>query len=235
MKPSEGPEKRKASKNPVKEVFLKRRVLLLDHYGIDLVLDVGANTGRYGREMRKHGYKGGIVSFEPLNEALIKLKEKAAEDPLWVVEECALGDREGEMLINISGNSVSSSILEMLPIIPEVVPRAAYVGTQKIRVKPLDAVFPKYWNSTSSVFLKIDTQGYEKRVLEGAMDSLRHIKGIQLEVSLVPLYEGETLLHEILPYALDLDYTLMSIEPGFHDSATGRLFQADLIFFKEGQ
>ena len=84
-------------------------------FGIDLVLDVGANTGQFAAEIREYGYGGRIFSFEPLTQAHNMLLRASADDPLWeIYSRCAVGDHDGEVEINIAGNSESSSILPML-------------------------------------------------------------------------------------------------------------------------
>ena len=214
------------------QALIERRLKLFKHYKINLLFDVGANTGGYGQIMRKFGFQGRIVSFEPLCSAFKKLREKVANDSLWQVENFALGNREGKLKINVSKNSVSSSILEMLQLVTNVAPEAGYIGSEEIKIYRLDDVFHRYYKAGNSVFLKIDTQGYEKKILKGAVKSLKNITGLQVETSLVPLYEGETLMHDMVRFIKKLGYTMMSIEPGFHNPATGQLLQADLIFFK---
>ena len=78
--------------------------------------------------------------------------------------------------------------------------------------------------------LKIDVQGFEKKVLAGAEASLQKIKIIQLEMSLVPLYQNEWLFHEVLEYLTQKGFQLYSLENGFFNKETGQLLQADGIF-----
>src|SRR5579862_2380847 len=75
---------------------------------VNLVFDVGANTGQFGRELRQLGYRGRIVSFEPLSAAWAKLKDASNNDPMWEVSpRCAIGSEDGEIEIHIAGNSAS--------------------------------------------------------------------------------------------------------------------------------
>src|SRR5580692_7057782 len=76
------------------------------------VLDVGANIGQYGRMLRGIGYAGPIISFEPLGSAHKKLSAAAGAERSWIVApRAALGSAKGSIEINVSGNSVSSSVL----------------------------------------------------------------------------------------------------------------------------
>ena len=84
----------------------------LHRYGVDLILDVGANVGQYADSVFDAGYAERVVSFEPLSGPYATLLEKSRGNPRWeVAERCCLGDREDEIEIHISENSIASSIL----------------------------------------------------------------------------------------------------------------------------
>lgn len=212
---------------------LARRRKLLEGYKIDIVLDVGANTGQYGKELRAIGYKGRIVSFEPLTSAYKELLKTANSDGSWIALRFALGDAEGKAVLNIAGNSMSSSILDMLPSHAKSAPESQYVGREQVEVRTLDSVFDTICSQEQSILLKIDTQGFEKHVLDGAERSLRFINTIQLEMSLIPLYQGELLFPELSQLLYQKGYRLASIEPVFADRETGQLLQIDGIFHRQ--
>lgn len=207
---------------------------LLDYHNIDLVFDVGANIGQYAKLLRELGYSGRIVSFEPLSSAYSQLKAASKKDPLWeIAPQTAIGNQEGEIIINIAGNSYSSSALPMLDAHLESAPESAYSGSETVKLSRLDTLAKDYIKSeTKSIFLKIDVQGLEKQVLEGATAILPSIKGIKLELSLVPLYKGQVLFKEMIDIVEKLGYELYGIEPGFTAEKTGRMLQMDGIFFK---
>lgn len=209
---------------------LLRRTKIMSHYGIDLLLDVGANIGQYGVLTRMIKYKGRIVSFEPLNDAFEKLKQASNSDSNWTINHFALGDVATKSTINIAGNSGSSSILKMEDKHVETLPESEYIGTQEIEIKTLNEVFPSFYQNGNKVMLKIDTQGYEKNVLEGADQVLDKISLIQLEMSLVSLYQDEILFTEMVQYMEGKGFILVALENGFSDSKTGQLFQVDGVF-----
>lgn len=210
-----------------------RRQRLMHHYGIDLVLDVGANIGQYASRLRSDmGYHGRVISFEPLSKAFEQLKTTASGDAHWEIHHCALGDRNGQQTINIAGNSYSSSLLEMLPAHLQSAPESAFVGQENIEVKTLDSLFPSLHRGEKNIYLKIDTQGFESQVLAGAEQSLRQIDTLQLELSLVPLYKDQLLLDQIVSFLRHKGYSLVSLEPGFADERSGQLLQADGIFHR---
>lgn len=211
-----------------------RTKLLLDHYHIDLVLDVGANAGQYASELRESGYSGMIVSFEPLSSAYTVLENASSEDSLWTAaNRMAIGNFDGEIEMNIAGNSTSSSVLGMLDSHVNAAPSSAYVGSELVQIRKLDTLAKDYMGDANSIFLKVDVQGFEKQVLEGASTLLPRIKGFQLELSLVPLYEGQALFKEILEQMEQLGFKIDAIYPGFSDMKTGRMLQMDGIFFRQ--
>lgn len=210
---------------------LARRQSLLQSYGITIVLDVGANSGQYGRELRELGYEGQIISFEPMRSPYESLKVNAESDGRWRAFNFALGDKECGATINIAGNSYSSSMLEMLPSHLDSAPESKYIGAEQIQVKTLDSLFSSLCKG-EAVLLKSDTQGFEMNVLKGAENSLPFIDTIQLEMSLVPLYEGESLIDRLLLLLYEKGYRAVSLEPGFADRKTGQLLQVDAMLHR---
>jgi FkbM family methyltransferase len=200
---------------------------------IDTVLDIGANQGQYATMVRRAGFRGKIISFEPLPEAHSKLTQAAARDPLWTVApRMALGDHDGTLLMHVAGNSASSSALPMLDAHLRAAPESAYIGSEKVRVSKLDGVAEELRVGGQNLFLKIDVQGFEPQVLRGAERLLDRIQGVQLELSLVPLYEGETLFLSLVDSLAGKGFELWALIPGFIDNETGRTLQVDGIFFR---
>ena len=149
--------------------------IVLNHLNINnikTVLDVGANAGQYSYELRKAGYRGRIISFEPLSGAYQRLRLNAEHDKNWQTFNFALGDTNGTTSINISRHSPSSSLLPMTSLHNEAAPGSEYMSEEEIEIKTLDTIFDTLRISGENVFLKVDTQGYEKKVLDGAINSL---------------------------------------------------------------
>ncbi len=209
-----------------------RRNKLLETYDVDTVIDVGANVGKFGIALREHGFDGKIISFEPLSSAFESLQKEAEKDQKWEAVNKALGDKNEKTEINIAGNSLSSSIREMLPTHEKSAPEAQYVGKEKIEVRKLDSVFEEFCSEKDNILLKIDTQGFEKKVIEGAQESLEAIDTVQLEMSLTPLYKNETLFLDMIRYLNRKGYSLVHLEHVFSDRETGRLLQVDGIFHR---
>ena len=210
---------------------LARRRHILGHYDIDTVLDIGANSGQFAHELREDiGYENRILSFEPLSEAFKLLKENAKDDPLWTIFNCALGDVEEKREINVAGNSLSSSFLDMLPSHLSAAPESRYIGKEIIEVRTLDSLFEDISKTARNVYMKIDTQGFESKVLKGAAMSLPKIDTVQMEMSIVPLYGDELLFDEMCTFMRDKGYTLIAIENGFSVPDSAQLLQIDGIF-----
>lgn len=212
---------------------LARKKSLFELYAIDTVLDVGANVGQFAQQLRREiDYKRRILSFEPLSSAFKLLMANAKGDPNWTVFNFALGDDETRQEINIAANSYSSSFLEMLPAHERSAPESKYVGREMIEIKTLDSIFGSLCTPSNRVYLKIDTQGFESKVLRGAEESLAHVDSIQVEMSLVPLYKDELLFNEMCELMGGKGFSLVAIENGFSDPSTGQLLQVDGIFLR---
>lgn len=207
-----------------------RRQKMLDKHRVDLVLDVGAADGGYGRELRSFGYAGRIESFEPLAAAHEKLRAAVADDPAWHAHRHALGRETGEARINVASNSDSSSLLPMLQAHREAAPQVGYVGQETIRVERLDDVAAAF--DATRPFLKIDTQGFEREVLAGATETVARCVGIQLELSFVPLYEGGMLADEAIGWAYERGFRVVGIEQGYA-APSGEILQVDAVFVRD--
>jgi len=70
---------------------------------IDLVLDAGAHDGGFGRALRRAGYRGRIVSFEPFGGPRAGVRRAAARDLAWQVLPYALGDRDTRWTRRLDG------------------------------------------------------------------------------------------------------------------------------------
>lgn len=212
-----------------------RLVTTLKHHEINLVLDVGANIGQFAKSIRGAGYVGRITSFEPLLKAHASLVESSLNDPLWnIAPRMAIGDHEGEVAINVSGNSVSSSVLEMLDQHADAAPDSRYVSREQVRVARLDSILiDDLRNDVIVPFLKVDTQGYEAPVLDGAPRVLAKCRGLQLELSFVPLYDGQQLFDPLLERMKTLGFSVWGIWPGFCDKGSGRMLQVDVVLFRD--
>jgi FkbM family methyltransferase len=201
---------------------------------VNVVLDIGANSGQYAASLREVDFDGRIVSFEPLSAPFARLARSASADSCWDCLQCALGDVGGTATMNVAGNAgASSSLLPMLQSHRDAFPQANYVGVEDVTVRTLDGAAGELLRSDDVAFLKIDVQGFERQVIAGAESTINdRCVGVQLELSFVALYDGDMLIREALDLMDSLGFVLAGLAPGFIDVRNGRVLQADGVFFR---
>ena len=206
---------------------------ILNDAKVNLVYDIGANTGQFGNELRKLGYKGKIISFEPLPDAYDILCKESQNDQLWdIAPRSAIGGENGDIEINIAGNSASSSILPMHDTHLNAAPFTASIGITNVPLRKIDFFYNDYLKEDSILFVKIDTQGYEDNILNGGSNTLTRTKILQMELSLTELYQGQKLIMEMIERTQKMGFELWGLEPVFVDPNSGRMLQVDAIFYK---
>lgn len=210
--------------------FVQRRIALMKRHRINLVLDIGANAGQYGKSLRALGYRGRIVSFEPLSDAFATLQRAAANDPLWTCHNLGLSDADGTAVLNVSANSYSSSFLPVSARSVRIEPGIGYVGQQQARLQRLDDMIGEIARPGEAVYLKIDTQGYELNVLKGAVKTLRQVPLIQVETAFSSGYEGQPLIEDVIRFLRETGYRIVAMEPGWEDVRTAEMLETDLLF-----
>jgi FkbM family methyltransferase len=213
----------------------QRIAAMLDDAGVTVLLDVGANEGQYVGYLRNAGWTGRVVSFEPVAAVHEKLAANAARDPAWeVAPAMALGAEEGEAEITVSQETDMSSILPLKDEILKVSPSSAAAGTETVSLRTLDGVFAEFVGADDRAFLKIDTQGYERAVLDGAIKTLPKLAGLQVELSLTPLYEGEADWRALVERIEAAGFALSFVLPGYYDRHLKRMLQFDGVFMRRG-
>jgi len=217
--------------DPVHPAANRRRAMMA-HNGVEAVIDVGANKGQYASALRRGGYKGDIFSFEPLSEAYQELEKKSRRDPQWHVFHSAIGEENGEAEINIAANSESSSLLPMLDAHIRNAPESQYRTTERVKVSTLDSMLEHQLSKERRVLLKIDTQGYEDRVIKGAKSLLQQVCLIECELSLAPLYGGQYLFQDMLNLLDGIGFKPVNFDSAFFDIKTGYCLQMDGTFVR---
>jgi FkbM family methyltransferase len=211
----------------------QRRALFARH-GVDLVVDVGANSGQFGTALRR-GYLGDLISFEPATAPFEQLRRTAAADPRWRIERCGLGAEAGELELNVSATSVFNSFLPVSEYAAaQFGAQARTQGVERVPVRRLDAAvraaFPDVERRT--VFLKIDTQGFDLQVFAGATALLPRVVGLLSEVSVAPLYDGMPTWLESLDRYQRAGFRLGGLFPVVSDPL-GRPVEYDCLMVRE--
>lgn len=169
--------------------------------GVDCVIDVGANVGQYGTFLRKLGFKGHIVSFEPVPGAFAGLEKARAGDPKWSAHRLALGDKAEERTMNVySGSGQFSSFLRANDYAKGIWSSLSDVEERSMPIRRLDAVYDELVAplGCERVMLKLDTQGFDRQAFEGARGILPKVVALQSELSLIPVYEGAPTGYDLL-------------------------------------
>jgi FkbM family methyltransferase len=213
---------------------LEKLVALLAHHNVDCVLDIGANQGQYSQSLRRAGYNNTIISFEPLSSMHDLLEPLSKSDVNWHIHErTCVGDEVGEVEINVSNSTDMSSILEIEADTLTALPKSNYVGKEKVAITTVAEVFGTYSSKYKNIFMKVDTQGFEWEVLQGAKKILPQLTGIQLELSLFSLYENEKTFEEITAWLKDQGFDPILVIPGYFSKKLMKQLQIDIIFIRK--
>lgn len=198
---------------------------------ISHVIDIGANRGQYGHLLRRLGFRGRIISFEPVRQCFESLSEMARRDGNWDVHRLALADFDGESEMNVASDDVFSSFLQPNARSREMFPKdSAVTKSEQVPVRRLGPLLPDlvpraHWARTH---LKSDSQGSEPAILRGLGDLLPEIPSLQLEVSLIGIYENQASYQDVLAPLHQLGYRLTGFFPVSRDASLG-IVEADVV------
>jgi FkbM family methyltransferase len=205
------------------------------HFQIDCVFDVGGNIGQYATMLRTRvGYRGLIISYEPVPELADKLRIAAHSDPSWLVEELALDTNEGVSSFNVFSSNTFSSMHEVAALAREQFPTQATLERRiSVKTATLATELPKYQKRLgfSRPFLKMDTQGHDVAVAAGAGSHLRDFLGLQSELAVKRLYEDSPDYVEALAFYRDQGFELSALVPN-NLGHFPRLLEIDCIMFR---
>ncbi len=205
---------------------------LIERTPFDLIIDVGANQGQFAKKMRRMGHKCRIASFEPLSSAFQRLADVAARDNDHIAFPFGLGATNETLDIKISGNSVSTSLLPLTAMTVDAEPMTASIGSEQVEIRRLDDIMGDVFTEErlDNVLLKLDVQGFEIAVLNGATAAIRHVTHILTECSFVPVYEGEPLIEDQITWMRERGFRPISMGLGWSNKRTGETYQVDMLF-----
>jgi FkbM family methyltransferase len=202
---------------------------------IDCVLDVGANKGQYARALRRAGYRGRIVSFEPVPRLVSRLRAASRDDPDWVVMAYGAGDEDTETEINVVRGTMSS-VLTPSSFGEEwsATLRHRKQRTTTIQIRRLESLFDEATEGLTSprVFLKLDTQGFDLRAFAGMGKRIEDVVGLQSEVACVPIYEGMPRMPEQLRTYEEAGFEVAGLFPVSRDAPTMRVIEFDVLMVR---
>lgn len=208
--------------------------LVCRKFDVNVLFDVGANEGQFATGMRQVGYMGRIVSFEPIQDAYSVLANRSSHDARWdCFRPVAVADSSGRAQFNVSDNSVSSSLREVLQSHTDIAPSSQVNEVIEVEKISMDEIYDELgFCGSEKICLKIDTQGSEWEVLRGAQRVMHLCGVVVVEVSIVALYEGQRLWLDIMNYMEGHGFSVYCVQPGFTDRETGQTLQVDLVFVR---
>lgn len=198
---------------------------------IDVVLDIGANDGDYGREIRDSGYKGLIVSFEPNPVVYSRLQKTISRDDNWIAYPFAIGDKDNISKMMLAINDTMSSLKSLTNF--GMTTGARPTGSIDVEVVRLDTFLQNHQELLlKNIYLKIDTQGYEMEVLSGSGSFLEKIAVIQAEIALVQTYADEMDWVSVITWLRERKF---EVATAICNSALGaQVREFDFVFVRNG-
>lgn len=205
----------------------------LADFEIDCIFDVGANRGQYIERVRRCGYRGPVVSFEPIPTLANRLRIMSERDPNLHIEQIALDDRVRSLTFNVMVENQCSSIFE-----PDHSETKLLISGNSIKesidlvTARLETFFDSYKEKLgfSRPFLKMDTQGNDIAVAKGGGQRLAEFAGLQSELSFVSIYRNQLGYREALDFYTAQGFEVTALVPnnaGFFP----RLLELDCIMF----
>ena len=197
-----------------------------------LVIDVGANVGQFSVAVRHCIPDARIIAFEPLEPAASRFARLFAGQPGVGLHKCAIGPLRARQSMHVSKAADSSSLLAIGDNQTRVFPGTGESHREWVDVAPLSD-FITAADMPQPVLLKIDTQGYELKVLAAAEAVLPHISAVYVECAFIPFYQGQPLAHEVIDWLHVRGYRLRYVHAAARDPR-GLTVQADLLFTSVG-
>lgn len=220
---------------PTTDTLRTHLARVLDALHVNCVVDVGAHHGQFGALVRSTGYRGRLLSFEPVPSSFRVLTAQAAGDAEWRCLQYALGSEGGTRPMYVTSASSCASFLE-----PSAAARKA-LGAESVAVRDvfeievlrLDAIMDTLVHDLRRprIFLKMDTQGHDLEVLHGAAGSMDAIVGLQSELAVQAMYDGMPDFRTALDHMHALGFALSGLFPVALDREL-RIIELDCIMIR---
>jgi len=195
------------------------------------VIDVGANVGQFALAALELWAPTSLHAFEPLEEAQQVLHRHLARYPQSKLHPVALGAEDGVLTFHVNAHSHSSSLLQLAEGHRTAFPGAREVAEVGVHVRTLDVELSSADLPTPTL-LKVDAQGYERWVLDGAPATLRRTRWVLLELSFRQMYEGEPPFLDMVQYMSTRGFRFVRPVGWLESPATGEILQCDALFVR---
>lgn len=207
---------------------------MLKLHSVDLLIDIGANVGQFGLDVRAAGYRGDILSIEPSTDVFSRLEMITKEDDRWSIIQGAASDETGvEMLYVADNSSLSSSLNRPSLVFSKIFPQIGISKTESVNTFRIDShlILESTNNSFVTLAIKLDIQGHELRALKGSVKILDNTILIYCEISFAEIYVDQTNIAELIAFLAAHKFRLVDfLNQQYRE---GRLIQADLVFQKD--
>ena len=196
------------------------------------ILDIGANRGMFSKCAYYIFPDASIYAFEPLKDCYEELCDLKGTVIKLECYNIALGDKPSEVFIHRSIYDYSSSLLEMDDLHKQAFPYTAGERLEKVQIQTLDAVLAGK-RIERPLLMKIDVQGYEKFVFEGASETLKQTDYIVCEMSFRSLYKGQALFDEVYRLLIDAGFQFRGHIGEVQHPESTEVLQIDGLFVLE--
>ncbi|MEM9654238.1 MAG: FkbM family methyltransferase [Actinomycetota bacterium] len=199
-----------------------------------LLLDVGANRGQFATRMLGWGYADHLWSFEPLSAAFDLLEQASATCDRWRAFNIGFDDHPADRIVSVASNGgASSTMASVIDGHATFAPTVGFDRTEQVKTQTLHAFLAGDELATcgpDSVALKLDTQGWEVPILDGARDSLATVDLVLVETSVQPLYQGGSTFAAINGRLEDHGFRLVDAEPTLFQPGSWLVGQIDAVY-----
>ena len=211
------------------EIKKKKRNFFLKNK-IDLIIDVGAHRGEFAIDVLGENFEGKIISFEPQSKIYDVLLKNSSKFENWHVHErCGIGKKNKNLKLNIMNETTCSSFFVPTKNLLSIDPNSRIIKKEKTKIFSLNNLFSKNYKIKKNTFLKIDTQGYDKYVLDGASKILKKLLYVQMELAIEPLYKNEINYESMIKYMKKRGFIIWKLG-GVIENLKGKSMSFDIIF-----
>jgi FkbM family methyltransferase len=163
------------------------------------IVDVGANEGQWSSMLLDCVQPDRLIIVEPGPAAFAALRARFGQDPRIELHNLAIGAEENTVRLKLTRDTTGASLLQPKEEMRDLIGSNWTVTSEaEVRMTTLDRLLA---NVPEISLLKIDVQGYEQAVLDGAVETLRRTRFLMVELNYMPQYEGGSWLgglHETL-------------------------------------
>lgn len=223
----------KLMRKSIRDETMLRPWLSLQDSNITNILDVGSNEGQFASFIHTVIPNAEIIMFEPLLSCRKSLENLCKKNDLMSFYQVAIGDTDGEVVMNECDFTPSSSLLEMRDEHKQIWKQSAGHRQVTVPIHPLDHYLYHLENAKGKCLLKIDVQGYERSVLAGAKEVLKFVDYVVMEVSFRPFYEGQASFRELNDVMYNCDFEFKGCLESFYHDDDKQLLYSDVLYQKK--